>query len=63
MLLMDPILQGAITGVFTVIAYNFIDKRLPPKIKGVKRFALSLLIIVSLVVLICLMLKPFITES
>lgn len=54
---MNTFWTGAINGLLAVLAYNLIDRRLPARIKGLKRFLLILSIILSITVIICLILK------
>lgn len=54
---MNTFWTGAINGLLAVLVYNLIDRRLPARIKGLKRFLLILSIILSITVIICLILK------
>lgn len=54
---MDTIWTGAINGFLAVVVYELIDRWLPARIKGLKRFLLILGIIVLITVIVCLILK------
>lgn len=54
---MDTIWTGAINGLLAVVVYELIDRWLPARIKGLKRFLLILGIIVLITVIVCLILK------
>ena len=54
---MNTIWTGAINGLLGVLVYSLIDRRLPARIKGLKRFLLILGIIVLITVMVCLILK------
>lgn len=57
---MSPIWEGILTSIYTIVALSVTDKIISPKIKGLSRFLLQLIIIVSLTTIICLILKHFI---
>ena len=54
---MNTFWTGAINGLLAVLVYKLIDRWLPARIKGVKRFLLILSIIVLITVMVCLILK------
>lgn len=54
---MNTFWTGAINGLLAVLVYKLIDRWLPTRIKGMKRFLLILGIVVLITVMVCLILK------
>lgn len=54
---MTEIVYGLVSGVVGVAIWQLLDSKLTPRIKGLVRFLLELVIVLSVTTLVCLIVK------